>query len=152
MAEDYHFDVLVIGTGIAGLSVALRMGEYCKVGLVTKKNDTESNTNYAQGGIAAVWSEQDSYDLHVQDTLIAGADLCREELTSNRRVTFAGRRQSCYEGTRFGGSGTGICPKQKVCQGQGIGHRSYHDYHGPRRYCRQADGGARRGTASRETV
>jgi L-aspartate oxidase len=74
------FDVLVIGTGIAGLSLALRLAEHCNVGVVTKKNDTESNTNYAQGGIAAVWSEQDSYDLHVQDTLIAGAGLCDEKV------------------------------------------------------------------------
>ena len=84
MLETQQFDVLIIGTGIAGLSVALRMAERCSVCLVTKKTDTESNTNYAQGGIAAVWSEQDSYDLHIQDTLIAGAGLCNRNKSHGR--------------------------------------------------------------------
>jgi len=72
-------DYLVLGSGIAGLTFALRMSEYGKVALVTKKSDTESNTNYAQGGIASVMSEDDSFDLHILDTLVAGAGLCRRE-------------------------------------------------------------------------
>lgn len=69
-------DVLVIGTGIAGLFAALRISEYADVVLVTKKNKAESNTNYAQGGIASVIDPNDSFEKHVEDTLIAGAGLC----------------------------------------------------------------------------
>jgi L-aspartate oxidase len=72
-------DVLVIGSGIAGLSYALKASRYGRVALVTKKSDTESNTNYAQGGIASVTGEDDSYDLHIRDTLVAGAWLCHED-------------------------------------------------------------------------
>jgi len=69
-------DFLVIGSGIAGLSFALKVAEHGRVVLVTKKQDTESATNYAQGGIAVVADETDSFDRHVQDTLAAGAGLC----------------------------------------------------------------------------
>lgn len=72
-------DFLVLGSGIAGLSYALEVSEYGKVALVTKKSDTESNTNYAQGGIASVVSLDDSFELHIRDTLVAGAGLCHED-------------------------------------------------------------------------
>ena len=72
-------DILVLGSGIAGLSCALKASKYGRVALVTKKSDTESNTNYAQGGIATVISPEDSFDLHIRDTLIAGAFLCHED-------------------------------------------------------------------------
>jgi L-aspartate oxidase len=72
-------DVLVLGSGIAGLSFALKASEHGGVALVTKKSDTESNTNYAQGGIATVISEEDSFDLHIRDTHVAGAWLCHED-------------------------------------------------------------------------
>jgi L-aspartate oxidase len=72
-------DFLVLGSGIAGLSYALKVGKLGKVALVTKKNDTESNTNYAQGGIASVFSDEDKFDLHVKDTHVAGAGLCHED-------------------------------------------------------------------------
>jgi len=72
-------DFLVLGTGIAGLSYALKVSRYGRVALVTKKSDTESNTNYAQGGIASVLSDDDSYDLHTYDTLRSGAGLCRTD-------------------------------------------------------------------------
>ncbi|MEP0545785.1 MAG: L-aspartate oxidase [Rhodothermales bacterium] len=78
MAERYDF--LVIGSGVAGLSFALRAAEHGTVAVVTKKASAESNTNYAQGGIAAVMDPADSVEDHVSDTLIAGAGLCDEEV------------------------------------------------------------------------
>jgi L-aspartate oxidase len=69
-------DVLVIGSGIAGLYSAIKMSEFADVILVTKKDKSESNTNYAQGGIASVIDPNDSFEKHVQDTMIAGAGLC----------------------------------------------------------------------------
>ncbi len=75
-----HTDFLIIGSGIAGLSLALNLAERGRVTLVTKKALEDSNTNYAQGGVASVLGEDDSFDLHVQDTLAAGAGLCRREI------------------------------------------------------------------------
>ncbi|NNE69015.1 MAG: L-aspartate oxidase [Rhodothermales bacterium] len=75
-----RFDYLVVGSGAAGLSFALAVAEHGSVGVVTKKESAESNTNYAQGGIAAVVDKADSVEAHVQDTLIAGAGLCDEEV------------------------------------------------------------------------
>ena len=72
-------DVLVIGSGIAGLSFALRTAEFARVAVVTKKSDTESSTNYAQGGIAAVMDPNDSFTSHARDTHVAGAYLCHED-------------------------------------------------------------------------
>src|SRR5213083_2997551 len=71
--------VLVIGSGVAGLTYALKTAAFADVVLVTKKEHTESNTNYAQGGIAAVMSAEDAPELHVQDTLTAGAGLCHRD-------------------------------------------------------------------------
>ena len=72
-------DFLIIGSGIAGLSYALKVAEHGTVYIVTKSNEDESNTKYAQGGIAAVWHDKDSIEKHIQDTLIAGGGLCDEE-------------------------------------------------------------------------
>src|SRR5467141_3456 len=72
------FDFLVLGSGIAGLSFALKVAPRGRVAIITKKDRAESNTNYAQGGIAAVTSKEDSFELHVRDTLEAGAGLCKE--------------------------------------------------------------------------
>src|SRR5262245_31838035 len=74
------FDFLVLGSGIAGLSFALKVAPHGRVAIVTKKDRAESNTNYAQGGIAAVTSKEDSFQLHVRDTLEAGAGLCKEDV------------------------------------------------------------------------
>ncbi|HKL08758.1 MAG TPA: FAD-dependent oxidoreductase, partial [Bacteroidales bacterium] len=73
-------DFLVIGTGIAGLSYALKVAEYGKVILISKADVIETNTKYAQGGIAAVTYHPDNYEKHVQDTLIAGDGLCNKEV------------------------------------------------------------------------
>ncbi|RZD14444.1 MAG: L-aspartate oxidase [Candidatus Acidulodesulfobacterium ferriphilum] len=76
-----HFNVLIIGSGIAGLSLANRFGETVSVGIFTKKEEAESNTNYAQGGLAAVMNlTKDSYEKHVKDTLAAGDGLCDEDV------------------------------------------------------------------------
>ncbi len=74
-----RFDTLVIGSGIAGLFTALRASEVGSVALVTKSSLEESNTRYAQGGIAAVMFDDDSADLHALDTTAAGAGLCDDD-------------------------------------------------------------------------
>src|SRR5436190_24233025 len=75
-----QFDFIVLGSGIAGLSFALKVAEHGRVAIITKKNRADSNTNWAQGGIAAVTSKEDSIEMHVRDTLEAGAGLCKEEV------------------------------------------------------------------------
>jgi L-aspartate oxidase len=74
-----HTDVIVIGAGIAGLFTAIQASENKKVLMITKKSLLDSNTQFAQGGIAAVISDEDSPEYHMQDTLIAGAGLCSHE-------------------------------------------------------------------------
>jgi len=76
----YSTDFLIIGTGISGLSFALKAAKIGKVTIVTKKAKVDTATNLAQGGIAAVLSEEDSFDLHIKDTLRSGAGLCKEEV------------------------------------------------------------------------
>jgi len=73
-----QFDYLILGSGIAGLTFALKVAPRGRVAIVTKKDRAESNTNYAQGGIASVTSREDSFESHVRDTLTAGAGLCKE--------------------------------------------------------------------------
>ena len=76
--QRHKVDYLVLGSGAAGLSFALRVAEHGTVAVITKSSACESNTHYAQGGIAAAMSDSDSIEKHVQDTLIAGAGLCDE--------------------------------------------------------------------------
>ena len=79
MTEDLTTDVLVVGSGIAGLFFAMSAARYARVTLITKKDRPESNTNYAQGGIAAVFGGDDSPALHAADTFVAGAGLCHRD-------------------------------------------------------------------------
>ncbi|MDX9702664.1 MAG: L-aspartate oxidase [Candidatus Auribacterota bacterium] len=76
-------DYLVIGSGIAGLMFALKASVHAKVMILTKREMTESNSNYAQGGIASVMSDTDSFDEHIRDTLSAGAGLCHRDIVEN---------------------------------------------------------------------
>ncbi len=82
MEEEIRSDFLIIGSGIAGLSLALKVADFGEVVLVTKKEVVESNTNLAQGGIASVFGDTDSFDLHIQDTLAAGAGLCHPDVVA----------------------------------------------------------------------
>ncbi len=75
-----NVDFLVVGSGIAGLSFALKAAQHGKVLIVTKANEDESNTKYAQGGVAVVVDKEDSFDKHISDTLIAGDGLCNPEV------------------------------------------------------------------------
>src|SRR6266498_3472387 len=72
-------DFLVLGGGIAGLTFALEAAEHGSVLVLTKRQRSEGSTQYAQGGIASVLGTDDEFDLHVQDTLVAGAGLCKRE-------------------------------------------------------------------------
>ena len=73
-------DFLIVGSGIAGLSLALKLAAHGKVLIITKSNEDESNTKYAQGGLAVVVNKADSFDKHIQDTLIAGDGLCNQQI------------------------------------------------------------------------
>jgi L-aspartate oxidase len=76
-----QFDTLIIGSGLAGLSLALKLADRQKVAVITKKTLLEGASAWAQGGIAAVLSPEDSFDKHIQDTQIAGAGLCDPQTT-----------------------------------------------------------------------
>ena len=78
MSSLHHHDVLVLGSGAAGLSLALRLGEDLAIAVISKRELSEGSTRYAQGGISAVLDPNDSVDSHVEDTLKAGAGLCDE--------------------------------------------------------------------------
>ena len=79
MNQHFQHDVLIIGSGAAGLSLALQLPTSLRAAVICKSNLTEGSTYYAQGGIAAVLDTQDSVEEHVRDTLLAGGDLCRED-------------------------------------------------------------------------
>ena len=78
-----NVDFLVVGSGIAGLSFALKAAMLGKVLIVTKANEDESNTKYAQGGVAVVTNQEDSFEKHIEDTLIAGDGLCNPQIVEN---------------------------------------------------------------------
>lgn len=101
-------DFLIIGSGIAGLTYALKVAPHGKVMLITKGDESESNTKYAQGGIAAVWVDTDSYEKHIQDTLIAGDGLCNEDVVRMVVTESTDRVRELIEwGTQFDKTPTG---------------------------------------------
>jgi L-aspartate oxidase len=75
-----EYDFVVIGSGIAGLTFALQGAKHGSVAVITKRKGADSNTAWAQGGVACVMSDEDSFELHVRDTLEAGAGLCDESV------------------------------------------------------------------------
>ena len=79
--QQAHFDTLIIGSGLAGLTLALNLASKQKVAIVTKRMLIDSASSWAQGGIAAALSAEDSPDKHIQDTMVAGAGLCDETIT-----------------------------------------------------------------------
>jgi L-aspartate oxidase len=87
-----HFDHVVIGSGLAGLSTALNLAESGRsVAVITKRELKECNTRYAQGGIACVVDNKDSFSEHIKDTLLCGCDLCNEEIV--RKIVEAGPQE-----------------------------------------------------------
>jgi L-aspartate oxidase len=88
MSRSHLHDVLIVGSGAAGLSLALRLHRGLRIAVVAKRALAEGSTYYAQGGISAVLDAADSVESHVQDTLVAGAGLCDEEVV--RRVVQLG--------------------------------------------------------------
>ena len=83
MAERRAFEFLVLGSGLAGLFYALRVADHGRVSIVTKRLADDSATNWAQGGIAAVLADDDTFDQHQRDTLTAGAGLCHEDVVQH---------------------------------------------------------------------
>ena len=95
-------DFLVIGGGIAGLTFALKAAEAGTVTVLTKAGSSEANTAYAQGGIASVWSVDDSFESHIEDTIRAGAGLCdRAAVETIVREGPEAVRELIRLGTRF---------------------------------------------------
>ncbi len=118
-------DFLIIGSGIAGLSYALKVASHGKVLIVTKDKQEETATKYAQGGIAAVMYSPDTYEKHIKDTLIAGDDLCDEKIV---RITITESTERIKEliewGTQFDKTKTG-----KFDLGKEGGHSEYRVLH-----------------------
>jgi len=84
---NYKTDILIIGSGISGLSLAIKLAEKIpdqNILIITKEKIDDCNTSHAQGGIACVWDKNDSFEKHIHDTLVAGDDLCNEEVV--RRI------------------------------------------------------------------
>jgi L-aspartate oxidase len=106
--DDLSWDFLIVGSGIAGLTFALNVADHGRVAIVTKDRSGESNSSYAQGGVATVWSPEDSFASHAEDTLTAGAGLCHEDIV--QMVVREGPdriRDLIALGTRFDAHGEG---------------------------------------------
>lgn len=118
---DESCDFLVIGSGIAGLTFALGVADHGRVVIVTKDRSGESNSSYAQGGVATVWDAEDSFEAHADDTLVAGAGLCHEDVV--QMVVREGPdriRELIALGTRFDTHGEG--PAREYDLGREGGH------------------------------
>ncbi len=85
----HHFDVIIVGSGGAGLSLALSLPDHFKIALLAKSTLTDASTYFAQGGVAAVLDETDSLEQHIDDTMIAGAQLC--ELDAVKQTVEGGK-------------------------------------------------------------
>src|SRR5256885_17042174 len=108
-----QYDFVVIGSGIAGLSFALKAAKHGSVAVVTKRKGADTNTAWAQGGIACVTSGEDSFELHVRDTLGAGAGLCDEHVVRTIVTETPARIQELAD---FG---------LEVDEREGSGHREF---------------------------
>ena len=75
----HHFDVIIVGSGGAGLSLALSLPTTMKIAVLAKSDLTDASTFYAQGGVAAVLDQTDSIEQHIADTMIAGSHLCEQD-------------------------------------------------------------------------
>src|SRR5687767_7811294 len=101
-------DFLIIGSGIAGLTYALKVAAHGKVCMITKASEDESNTKYAQGGIAAVMYKPDSYEKHIEDTIVCGDGLCDEEVVRTVITESTERVQELIDwGAQFDKTSTG---------------------------------------------
>src|SRR6185436_18326794 len=101
-----EFDFVVVGSGIAGLSFALKAARHGSVAIITKRSAPESNTSWAQGGVACVMGDDDTFEQHLADTLDAGAGLCKEDVV--RTIVTEGperMRELIDWGVRFDGNG-----------------------------------------------
>ncbi len=109
MPAEQSFDFLVLGSGIAGLVCAHKLSALGSVAVVTKKEAAEANTNYAQGGIAAVMAATDSFERHVRDTLVAGAGLCHQDVVRLTVTEGPDRVRELRElGVRFSEKAAGV--------------------------------------------
>jgi len=109
LANNQVFDVLVIGSGAAGLSLALRVADVARVAILSKAQMDAGSTAWAQGGIAAVFSDEDSFESHIADTLDAGAGLCDEDAVRFAVESAPGAINWLIDqGVEFTGGGDGL--------------------------------------------